>query len=284
MQEQWVITDARVIDVENVRKLKVALVGGQVNVIGHDETWARVEVHSVQGKELTVSVNGDTLEINHPQLRWDNFVEVFSSFRGKARAHVSVLVPRDIELKLGVVTAEGLISGLHSDARVGNVSGTLVIDNVYGHLDLNTVSGEMSVRNHYGRIDANTVSGDITASGEIEAFSANCVSGDVVLDIRGTPNFIDNSSVSGDLTVRLEQGLSARFTVNTVSGALQLDDVSARRVHGKGFNSTSGPLDGHVVEVRANSVSGDVSVVRHATATQTPDAAADAPADSGAPA
>ena len=284
MQEQWVITDARVIDVENVRKLKVALVGGQVNVIGHDETWARVEVHSVQGKELTVSVNGDTLEINHPQLRWDNFVEVFSSFRGKARAQVSVLVPRDIELKLGVVTAEGLISGLHSDARVGNVSGTLVIDNVYGHLDLNTVSGEMSVRNHYGRIDANTVSGDITASGEIEAFSANCVSGDVVLDIRGTPNFIDNSSVSGDLTVRLEQGLSARFTVNTVSGALQLDDVSARRVHGKGFNSTSGPLDGHVVEVRANSVSGDVSVVRHATATQTPDAAADAPADSGAPA
>jgi DUF4097 and DUF4098 domain-containing protein YvlB len=281
VQEQWEITEPRVIDVGNVRKVKVALFGGQVNVLGHDESTARVEVHSVSGKELKVTIDGDTLEINHPQLRWDNFMEVFSSFRGKARADISILVPRNVELKLGVVSAEGLIAGLHSDARVSNVSGSLILDNVRGDLELNTVSGELSVRNHSGRITANTVSGDLTASGYIESFSANGVSGNVVLDILGLPDSIENSTVSGDLTARLPSGPSARFTVNTVSGSLQLDDVHMRRVHGKGFSSSSGPLDGFVIDVRANSVSGDVSVVR---AAPTADASSGADAGAGAPA
>jgi DUF4097 and DUF4098 domain-containing protein YvlB len=268
-----------VIDVGNVRALKVSLIGGQVDVIGHDEPIARVEVHSVSGKELKVAIDGDTLEIDHPQLRWDNFVSVFSSFRDHARADVSILVPRSVQLKLGVVNAEALVSGLTSDAKLNTVSGSVVVDDVQGDIDLNSVNGEFSVRNHRGEIEANTVSGDITASGAIDRFHANGVSGSVALDLSGAPVSVDNSTVSGDLTVRLPRPLRAHFSVNTVSGTLQLDDVQTRGVRGRGFSSSSGPEGYPAVAVRANSVSGDISVVRTSEL-----AGADYPGDeSGAP-
>jgi DUF4097 and DUF4098 domain-containing protein YvlB len=280
MQEQWFVTEPRVIDVGNVRALKVSLIGGQVDVIGHDEPVARVEVHSVSGKELKVSIDGDTLEIDHPQLRWDNFLSVFTSFRDHARADVSILVPRSVQLKLGVVNAEALVSGIHSDAKLNTVNGSVVIDDVEGDIDLNSVSGEFSVRGHRGEIEANTVSGDITASGAIDRFHANGVSGSVALDLSGVPVSIDNSTVSGDLTVRLPRPLRAHFSVNTVSGTLQLDGVQMRGVRGRGHTSSSGPEGYPSVAVRANSVSGDISVVRTSEL-----ADADFPAgESGAPA
>ena len=101
--ERWMIApgQTKVIDLELVRNLKVTLIGGKVDVIGHDETGVRVEVHSVTGKELKVSMEGDTLEIDHPQLRWDNFIDVFASFRGTAKADISIIVPRNLAVKLG---------------------------------------------------------------------------------------------------------------------------------------------------------------------------------------
>ena len=142
-QEKWLVDGPKTIDVENVRKLKVALVAGQIDIVGHDEPGARVEVHSVSGRDLKVSIEGDTLEIDHPQVRWDNFLDVFTWSKGTARAEVSVMVPREVALKFGVVSASALISGLESDASVSTVSGDIILDGVTGDLSFNTVSGEL---------------------------------------------------------------------------------------------------------------------------------------------
>jgi hypothetical protein len=264
-QEKWLVDGEKVIDIEMIRKLKVSLIGGQVNIVGHDEPGARVEVHSVRGMALKVSIDGDTLEIDHPQLGWDNFIEVFKSFRGSATADVSIMVPRDVELKFGVVTASGLISGLTEDARISTVSGDVVIDNHYGDLELNAVSGEISVRNHYGRIVAHTVSGDLTASGEIMSFSSDGVSGAVFLDIRGIPDVVRINTLSGDVTTRLEPGVPVQYKINTVSGKLQLDDSEIRGVRG-GYTGKFGTLEKQWLEFRANTVSGDVSVLHAVSA------------------
>jgi len=264
-QEKWLVEGEKIIDIEMIRKLKVSLIGGQVNIVGHDEPGARVEVHSVRGMPLKVSIDGDTLEIDHPQLGWDNFIEVFRSFRGSATADVSIMVPRDVELKFGVVTASGLVSGLTEDARISTVSGDLVIDNHYGDLELNAVSGEISVRNHYGRIVAHTVSGDLTASGEIMSFSSDGVSGDVFLDIRGIPDVVRINTLSGDVTTRLEPGVPVQYKINTVSGKLQLDDSEIRGVRG-GYTGKFGVLEKQWLEFRANTVSGDVSVLHAVSA------------------
>jgi DUF4097 and DUF4098 domain-containing protein YvlB len=264
-QEKWLVDGPKVIDIENVRNLKVSLIRGQVNIVAHDEPTTRLEVHSVKGKDLKISIDGDTLEIDHPQLSWDNFVEVFTSFRGTASTDVSILVPRDVRLKFGVVSATSLVSGLAQDAKISTVSGDLVIDDLRGDLELNTVGGEVSVRGHHGAINANSVSGDLTASGEISRLSADTVSGNVFLDLKGIPDQVKVNTVSGSVTTRLENEAPARYRIHTVSGKLQLDGSSFTGVRGA-FTSTYGELDKHWLDFSANTVSGNVSVLHTAEA------------------
>jgi DUF4097 and DUF4098 domain-containing protein YvlB len=267
-QEKWMVEDSKVVDIERVRTLKVSLIAGQVNIVGHDEPGARVEVHSVRGKALKVSIDGDTLEVDHPQLDWDNFIDVFASFRGTASADVSIMVPRDVALKFGVVSASALISGLTGQsrtekARISTVSGDVVVDNVRGDLELNAVSGELSVRNHDGNVTARTVNGDVTVTGEIPKFHSDSISGKVFLDLTGIPESVKIKTVSGTVTVRLAAGVAARYRINTVAGRLQLDDSEITGIHGS-YNGKYGDLDGHGLDFSASTVSGDVAVLHGA--------------------
>ncbi|MCS5736162.1 DUF4097 domain-containing protein [Herbiconiux daphne] len=259
--EKWIVNGPKVIDIELVRSLKIGLIAGQVDVIGHDEPGARIEVHSVTGKDLKISIDGDHLEIDHPQLRWDNFIEVFRSWRSNARVDISLMVPRDVALKFGVISASGLISGLATDARISTVSGDIVVDQVVGDLDVNSVNGEISIRDHTGLVNAHTVSGDIAASGAIRRFSSDGVSAEVFVDSTGTPDEIQNNTVSGDLTVRLDPEVAARYNVNSVSGTLQLGPSTIKGLRGAGYNGVTGTLDGSWTEFRANSVSGNITVI-----------------------
>jgi len=279
--EKWLVApgQSKVIDLALVRRLKVTLIGGTVDVVGHDEPGARVEVHSVSGKELRISMDGDALEIDHPQLRWDNFIDVFSSFRGSAKADISVMVPRDVAVKLGVVSAEALVSNLTAGARLNTVSGDIVVDGVTGALDVNAVNGEISVRDHSGPVSVHTVTGETTVSGRIDRFTLDGVSGDVFLDVTGIPDTISTNTVNGSVMLRLGADVPARYLLNTVSGALQVDDHSIRRSFGKGYEGSFGDLAGSWLELRANSVSGDISVVRRqATAAGTENASSGATA------
>ncbi len=273
-QQKWLLDGPKTIEVDGIRKLKVGLVAGHVDVIAHDEPVVRIEVHSVSGKDLRITANGETLEIDHAQLSWENWLDVFRNFSpGAARADVSILVPRDIALKLGVVSATALVSGLREDADLSTVSGDLSTDGNVGALQLNSVSGELIARNHDGRIVAHTVSGDITVTGPVLSFSGDGVSGDVFLDLAGTPDSVKVNSVTGRVTVRLEADVATSYAINTVSGRLQLDDA-ALRVRGK-FTGKTGVLEGRWTDFRANTVSGDISVLHVAKA----DAPADSPAE-----
>jgi DUF4097 and DUF4098 domain-containing protein YvlB len=280
--EKWVIApgESRVIDLELVRKLKVSLIGGKVDVIAHDEPGARVEISNVTGKELKVEIDGDVLDVDHPQLRWDNFIDAFKGFIGSAKADVSILAPRHVAMKLGMVSGDALVAGFGNDARLSTVSGDLVVDSHEGDVELSSVSGEVSAGNHTGRITAHTVSGDIVATGDIVAFNADTVAGNMIVDAYSTPDRIDTNSVSGDLTVRFEPGSGARYRINTVGGTVLLDDVTIKGVLGKGFERVVGELAGRWLELGANSVSGNISIMRRGipSGTGTTDAAAGASA------
>jgi hypothetical protein len=264
-EQKWLVDGEKVIDLGAIKTLKVSLIAGQVDIVAHDEPTTRVEVHSTKGKSLKIVCVDDHLEIDHPQLSWDNFIDVFKSFWGTARADVSILVPRDVALKLGVVSASALISGLHSDSSISTVSGELTVDGLSGELQLNSVSGEITVRNHTGYINAHTISGEITMSGAIERLIADSVSGSVFLDVTGTPDSVRVNTVSGAVTTRLEPGVAAQYKINTVGGRIHLDDSEIRGVRG-GFTSTYGSLDKTWVDFKANTVSGDISVLHSVTA------------------
>lgn len=264
-EQKWIVEDEKHIELGPIRHLKVSLVAGQVDIIGHDLPTTIIEVHSVSGNGLKITAVGDSLEIDHPQLSWDNFIEAFRSFVGSARADVSVMVPRDVALKFGVVRANALISGLTKDATISTVSGELVIDSMSGDLQLNSVSGEINVRNHTGGLVVKTVGGDVTASGALTSFSSDGVSGSVFLDATGTPDTIRVNTVSGAITTRLATGVAAQYKINTVGGRIHLDDSEVSGVRGA-FTGKYGSLDETWLDFRANTVSGDVSVLHAVTA------------------
>ncbi|WKK73070.1 hypothetical protein Q0F99_09620 [Rathayibacter oskolensis] len=89
--EKWLVQagESKVVDLDVVRSVKIALVGGQIDVIAHDEPTARVEVHSVNGRALKISMDGDRLEIDHIQLRWDTIVDVVKDSAAAATAPTS---------------------------------------------------------------------------------------------------------------------------------------------------------------------------------------------------
>jgi DUF4097 and DUF4098 domain-containing protein YvlB len=275
-EEKWLVNpgQTKAVDIDGVTSVKISLIGGQVDVIGHDEPTTRVEVSNVTGKDIKIVASGGQLEIDHPQLRWDNFIDVFRSWQGRARADVSVLVPRNVALKLGTVSGHALVSGLISDARLSTVGGDLTADTLVGNVELNAVNGELAVQNHLGAAKANTVSGDVTMSGTLSRVSVDGVSGNVFLDVRGVPDSIRHNTVSGDLTLRLDGDAAARFRVNSVSGVLQIDDNVYRGTGARNVDYQDGPLDKLWIDVNANSVNGNVSVVRRAA---TPEAGAEAP-------
>ena len=185
---------------------------------------------------------------------------MFGTFDGKASADVSIMVPRDVALKFGVVNSSGLITGLTGGASISTVNGDVIADGLTGSLQLNSVTGEIGVRNHTGRISAHTVSGDITASGEVSSYTSDGVSGNVFLDLEGVPDSIKINTVSGNVTARLDADAGASYAINKLTGRLQLDSTELRSIRG-GYQGKYGTLEGSWTDVRINTVSGDVSVL-----------------------
>ncbi|MBD7958308.1 DUF4097 family beta strand repeat protein [Microbacterium sp. Sa4CUA7] len=279
--EKWIIHpgDTRVIDIEDVRKLKVGLVGGQIDVVAHDEPGVRVEVHGVTVKDLRIEASGDLLEIDHAQLRWDNFLEVFRNFgAGGPKAEISVAVPRDVALTLGVVSASALVAGLQTDAKLNTVSGDIIVDGLVGDLSVNAVSGDTQVRGLEGALSANSVSGDIAASGSLRRASVDTVSGAMLIDSTGATQAVNLNTVSGNATVRLDPELPTNYAVRSVSGRVLIDGVNRSGGSGVGVNYSGsvGELSGSFLDMRAHSVSGDVTVLRRSPA-PTPDQPLSAP-------
>lgn len=265
--EKWLIKpgENRVIDLEDIRKLKVGLVGGQIDVVPHDEPGVRIEVHSVTIKDLRIEASGDVVEIDHPQLRWDNFLEVFRNFgSGGPKAEISVAVPRGVALTLGVVSASALVSGLASGARLNTVSGDIIVDGLTGDLTVNAVSGDVQIRGLDGTLNANSVSGEIAATGMIRRAGADTVSGDVLVDSSGRVDAVNVNTVSGETTVRLDEGLPANYVLRSVSGRVLVDGVKRSGSGPTNWTDSVGELSGSFADVRANSVSGAVTVLRRA--------------------
>ncbi len=169
---------------------------------------------------------------------------------------------------MGVVSAGVLLAGTNRGATLNTVSGDVVVDGVAGDLTVNAVNGATTVRELEGALTVHTVSGDVVATGDIPRFSADGVSADVVLDLRGTPDSARVNTVSGAVSVRLEDGVAYRCTVGTATGKLQFDDSEIRGVRGS-YVKQGGELSGQWLDLKVNSVSGDIAVLHAAPATPT---------------
>ena len=281
MGNEWTIDAPRVLDIgddgERVRKLTVAIVGGRVDVVTHDDSpTARLEVTSVEGEPLRVRWDGDHLRVDQGK---DGNTSVVDWLRRmttrleKNRAVVSLSVPEDAATSVNTVSAAGLLAGLRAAVQVNTVSGTITLDDIVGPVDVNTVSGEVECGRVQGPLKVHSVSGAVTAQqSDVPAVSINTVSGDITLDLLNAAAQIKSNSVSGDVTVRApHRGYDV--TANTASGQVFVDGVNIdKRTRPAGIRLTDG--DG-ALRLKANAVSGNIVVLK-ARATETDDAAAGA--------
>ena len=127
--QEWRVETPQSIDLEGVRRLEVRLVGGSVDVVGRTEDAesgaAQVEVTRVDGP-LVVRLENGTLTVMHEKLSWGGILDWVGGRR--THATVSVSVPVDCPVELGVVSADAVVSGIVADkTHVKSVSGDVTL-------------------------------------------------------------------------------------------------------------------------------------------------------------
>jgi hypothetical protein len=275
MTQEWQIDGPKVLDIgdehEQVRGLKVGIVGGRVDVVTHDDSpTARVEVTDVEGCPLVVRWDGQsgTLKVSHGKDSDRNLFDMVKRTLenvGRNKVRVSILVPVQTRTTVSTVSAEALVSGVRGDVKANTVSGTVTLSDLRGDLDLNTVSGNIECNDLTGPLTVNAVSGAVTVQGgDLPRIKINTVSGDITLDLTTSRAQVKSNSVSGDVTVRAPL---TGFDVegNTASGQVVVDGrkVSRRGQHGPDKGGRIREGDGSL-EIKANAVSGNIVVLRAA--------------------
>ncbi len=262
--DSWVVTGPQIIEVDDVRALRVALVAGRVDVVGRDEPGARIEVHQVAGRALEVSLVGGELRVGYPFTLggWEGWLERFTTWRGDDRADVHIAVQRDVAARLGTVSAEGFLADVAGAGQVATVSGALVTDGTRGLLVAKSVSGDLVVRGHAGDLRANAVSGSVTASGLFGQAQVTTVSGAITLDAGGAGG-IWAQTVSGDVTVRLPEDLGVAVSAKSVSGRVVVDG-EAHAGQGQVTGSVAVVRGDGACRLQTKTVSGHLTVLRRA--------------------
>jgi DUF4097 and DUF4098 domain-containing protein YvlB len=267
-----VAADAR-IEISNVR--------GTVIVTGQDQPQVKLTGSLGSGSKLEVS--GDA---QHLTLRADGEKSGWFSGNGpNSDSDLTVIVPRGVSLKVGVVSADANVSAVSGKSiDVSSVSGNLTVTSDAPQIDINNVSGDVvfaaSKPNAASRAHLQTVSGDIKASklggrvkletvsgdilmetGEVQELETGTVSGDA--RIKATPAAharVALESMSGDISVQLPSALSAHVEAQTFSGSIGSD-------FGKVQEKERGPgssLDAHIgdgdAQIKAQSFSGDIEL------------------------
>lgn len=262
--ESWVVTGPQIIEVEDVRAIRAALVAGRVDIVGRDEPGARIEVHRVDGRPLEVGLDDGELRVGYAFTLggWENVVDRLRNVRAKDAADVHIAVHRDVAVKLATVTAEGLLAGTVQGGSLSTVSGSLVTDGTHGLLVANGVSGDFAVHAHTGDLRANTVSGAVTASGSFTQVTVSTVSGPAALDISRAAA-VAVKTVSGDTTVRMPDGMGTTVAARTMSGRVIVDGQAHTAT-----GSSPGVVDVVVGDgscrLEVASLSGDLTVLRSA--------------------
>lgn len=261
--KQWRIEEPQSLDLDGVSRLEVRMVAGRIDVVGRAEDAesgaAHVEVSRLKGP-LTVILQADgTLEIAHEKLSWGGIFEWLS---GRHReAVVSVSVPTTCPVRLGVVSADAVVSEIVAEqTEVRSVSGDVTLDHVRSKVQARTVSGDLETRRVTGPLEFETVSGDLSiAGGRAPRLSAKSVSGDLILDLDvDSGGELNLQTVSGDVTLRVDAGSGFDVDVSSTSGRVQSAFGAVHTHRSPGSSSMSGRVGTGDGRLKVRTVSGDV--------------------------
>jgi len=262
---EWSVTEPAKLTLEDpVTTLHVRIVSGTVNVVGTDEGSARLDVSEIQGPPLVVTQDGDTLTVAYDDLPWKGFLKWLDRKGWRRSAVVSLAVPADTRVEVGVVDAGAVVSGLRGPAVVKGVTGDTTLVALSGPVRADTVSGSLEAQAVTGDLRFHSVSGDLTVvEGSGPSVRAESVSGSMIVDLDPNgPTDVRLTSVSGEIAIRLPQPADADVEANTASGRIS-NAFDGLRVHGQwGAHKITGRLGAGTGKLRATTVSGSIALLR----------------------
>ena len=137
-------------------------------------------------------------------------------------------------------------------ARINTASGDVQIRSIGGDGKINSASGDVIIREVRGELSVNSASGDVLVREAASSVGVNTASGDQQIG-SVTTGKVTLKSASGDLKVGIREGstlwVDARSRSGEVTSELPVSEL---------------PPDGNgpSVELRANTMSGDITVAR----------------------
>ncbi|MEU8576668.1 DUF4097 family beta strand repeat-containing protein [Streptomyces asoensis] len=271
---EWSVAEPRKLSFdEPVNELHVRIVDGTVNVVGTDETSARLEVSRLEGPPLMVSHQDGNLTVAYEDLPWKGFLKWLDRKGWRRSAVVSLAVPAGTRVEVGVVSAGAVVSGIDGHAEVKGVNGDTTLVGLAGPVRADTVSGSVEAQALTGDLRFNSVSGDLTVVEAGSSVKADSVSGSMIVDLDPTsrPTTIDLTSVSGEIAIRLPHPADARVEANTASGSVSnaFEDL---KVSGQwGAKRITGRLGAGNGTLKATTVTGSIALLRRPATDETPE-------------
>ena len=270
---EWSVGEPRKLTFDTpVKELHVRIVNGTVNVVGTEEGSARLEVSEIEGPPLIVTQQGGTLTVAYDDLPWKGFLKWLDRKGWRRSAVVSLAVPADTRVEVGVVGAAAVVSGIDGRTEVKGVTGDTTLVRLTGPVRADTVSGNVEAQALRGDLRFNSVSGDLTVVEAGSSVKADSVSGSMIVDLDPTsrPTDISLTNVSGEIAIRLPHPADAQVEANTASGSVSnaFEDL---RVGGQwGAKRITGRLGAGNGRLKATTVSGSIALLRRPAAEDEP--------------
>jgi hypothetical protein len=236
---------------ESPARLVVRLPAGRVELETGEtaETVVELEALNDRGQEFVdgtlVVQHGDEIRVDVERRRF--------LIRGRLpEVRVTVRAPSGSSAEVHAATADVSGRGRFGEVEVKTAAGDVSFDDVERDATVNAVSGDVRLGSVGGRTEVKAVSGDVRIGQLGAGARVNTVSGDVNLDELAEGK-VTLKTVSGDIRAGIRRGSSLWIDAKSLSGKTSSELELDGEPPGNG-----GPL----VELRANSVSGDIRVVR----------------------
>ncbi len=259
----WTVDAPTSLDFDDVTALQVRLIAGTVAVMATADRPS-VVVSDISGRPLQVGYDSGTLTIAYETLSWERLLDWLKPLHDSAA--ITVTVPAECPIQLGVVSASAVVCGLNSGASVKGVSGEITLDGVTGQVQADTISGALEGRDVDGAVRFKSVSGDLTlADGSLTLLEADNVNGQIAADVSlAAAGAMRISTIAGDVTLRLPADRDTRVRLHSTAGNVRSEFDSLRTTISPGSHTVSGNVGGGSGRVSVNSVSGDVTLLRRA--------------------
>lgn len=257
---RWTIEEPKEIDFNGVVALKANIVAGTISILSSDEA-PRLEVGEISGQPLEIIHEAGMLTVSQKGSGWDGVLKWLQNTRG--RVAVTVTVPRECPVNLNLMTANAVVTGLSGRVTVKSASGDVTLDGVTGAIDANTATGDVEAQGLGGSVSFSSLSGDLAlAGGTVDRLVAHSVNGDITTDVnlrdggRGQVN-----TVSGEVTIRLPESISATVNLTSVSGRVDAAFPGLTRQDRTMGKTVTGTLGDGDASLSVNSVSGAITLL-----------------------